>query len=52
MLYSQTFFMLTFPTLEEKIPASSFGTPKLFRASQNTTCYVRLNIRFEFGNHN
>ncbi|MBQ2885142.1 MAG: hypothetical protein IJE43_15515 [Alphaproteobacteria bacterium] len=28
------------------MPIGSFGTPKTFRASQNTTCYVRLNTAF------
>ena len=31
------------PTLEDRIPACSFGTPKTFRMPQNTTYYVRLN---------
>ena len=35
------------PTLEGRIPIGSFGTPKTFRAPQNTTCYVRLNINFQ-----
>ena len=35
------------PTLEDWIPIGSFGTPKTFRAPQNTTCYVRLNINFQ-----
>ena len=38
--------MLTFPTSEGMISANCFGAPKTFRAPQNTTCYVRLNIRF------
>ena len=36
------------PTLEGRIPIGSFGTPKTFRVPQNTTCYVRLNINFQF----
>ena len=39
------FIRMLFPTLEGKILASSFGTPEIFRAAQNTTCYVRLNIK-------
>ena len=35
------------PTLEGRIPIGSFGTSKTFRAPQNTTCYVRLNINFQ-----
>ena len=45
MLYFPIFFMLTFPTSEGKISANCFGSPKTFRAPQNTTCYVRLNIK-------
>ena len=39
-----------FPTLEEIPPEPSgewqvcFGMPESFRAAQNTTCYVRLNM--------
>jgi hypothetical protein len=32
-------------TLEGNILASSFGVPKTFRVPQNTTCYIRLNIK-------
>ena len=35
------------PTLEGGMSIGSFGTPKTFRAPQNTTCYVRLNIHFQ-----
>ena len=35
------------PTMEGRIQIGSFGTPKTFRAPQNTTCYVRLNINFQ-----
>lgn len=45
MLYSQTFFILTLPTLEEKIPASSFGALEIFPVPQNTTYSVHLNIK-------
>ena len=35
------------PTLEGGMSIGSFGKPKTFRALQNTTCYVRLNINFQ-----
>ncbi len=44
------FIRMLFPTLDGKILASSFGAPKTFRAPQNTTCHVRLNIKFKHGN--
>ena len=34
--------------MEKTILASSFGAPETFRAPQNTTCYVRLNINFRY----
>lgn len=43
--YLITDFQSIFPTLKGKILASSFGVPEIFRAPQNTTCYVRLNIK-------
>ena len=35
------------PTLEGEMPIGSFGLPKTFRGSKNTTCYVRLNLNFQ-----
>ena len=36
------------PTLEGRMPIGSFGTPKTFRAPQNTTCYEVNYVDFSF----
>lgn len=49
MLCFITFLQPSFPTLEGNVLASSFGAPETFRVPQNTTCYVRLNIKTDTG---